>query len=84
MTLAPDDLQALVDAIELDAGQELVVDLAARTVSSRAGTIPCGIPDGARQQLLTGSWDATSVLLEAGERIEATAARLPYVSGYAE
>jgi 3-isopropylmalate/(R)-2-methylmalate dehydratase small subunit len=82
VTLAPGDLRALVDAVELDAAQELVVDLAAKTVTSRAGTASCGIPDGARQQLLTGTWDATSVLLEAGERIEATAARLPYLSGY--
>ena len=40
------------------------------------------IPDGTRQRLLEGTWDATSVLLEAGGRIEETAARLPYVSGY--
>ena len=32
--------------------------------------MPCSIPDGARQQLLGGSWDATAVLLEAGDAIE--------------
>jgi hypothetical protein len=35
-----------------------------------------------RQQLLGGTWDATAVLLEAGDAIEATAARLPYVQGF--
>ena len=83
VTLAPEDLSALMDSVELDPRQEIAVDLAARTVRSRAGTAPCQIPDGARQMLMTGTWDATSVLLEAGERIEATAARLPAVGGRA-
>jgi hypothetical protein len=37
------------------------------------------IPDGVRYQLLEGTWDATRVLLEAGEGIEKTAATLPYM-----
>ena len=37
------------------------------------------IPDGVRQQFLEGSWDATRVLLDAGDAIERTAASLPYV-----
>ena len=41
-----------------------------------------GIPAGTRQQLLEGSWDATAVLLDAGDAIEATAERLPYVAGF--
>lgn len=40
------------------------------------------MPDGPRQQLLTGTWDSTAVLLEAGEGIEATARKLPYIAGY--
>jgi hypothetical protein len=42
--------------------------------------VPLGIPDGARRQLLDGTWNATSVLLEAGPAIEATAAKLPYLA----
>ena len=37
-----------------------------------------------RRQLLEGTWDATAVLLAAGDAIDATAARLPYVGGYAD
>jgi len=40
------------------------------------------IPDGPRNQLVGGTWDSTAVLLEAGEAIEATATKLPYVAGY--
>ena len=83
VTLAPDDLARLMDSIELDPTQEVAVDLATRTVTCRAGSFPASIPDGARGQLLEGSWNATSVLLEAGDAIESTAKRLPYVSGFA-
>ncbi len=81
-TLAGADLAALMEAIELDPAQEVVVDLEGRSVTSRAGTMALEIPAGVREQLLTGSWDATSVLLEAGDSIESTAAALPYVSGF--
>ena len=83
VTLAPGALAKLFDAVELDPEQEVVVDLRARTVTCRAGSFEAGIPDGARGQLLGGTWDATAVLLEAGERIEGTAAGLPYLSGFA-
>jgi 3-isopropylmalate/(R)-2-methylmalate dehydratase small subunit len=84
VTLAPADLAALMDSVELDPGQEVVIDLEARTVTSRAGTMAAGIRDGTRQQLLEGSWNATSVLLEAGDAIEGAAERLPYLGGFAE
>ena len=83
VTLAAGDLAALMDSVELDPQQEVVVDLVARTVTSRAGTAAAGVPDGTRQQLVEGSWNATAVLLEAGDAIERAAARLPYVAGFA-
>jgi 3-isopropylmalate/(R)-2-methylmalate dehydratase small subunit len=83
VTLAPADLARLMDAVEADPAQEVVVDLETRSVRCRAGSFPAGIPDGTRGQLLDGSWNATAVLLEAGDAIERTASRLPYVSGFA-
>ncbi|HBZ68410.1 MAG TPA: isopropylmalate isomerase, partial [Deltaproteobacteria bacterium] len=80
--LSPKDLARLMDSVELDPEQELVLDLRARTLTSRAGTVQVAIPDGALHQLLEGTWNATAVLLEAGAAIEATAARLPYVAGF--
>jgi 3-isopropylmalate/(R)-2-methylmalate dehydratase small subunit len=82
-TLASEDLARLMDSVELDPEQELVLDLEACALVSRAGGMRVGLPDGARHQLLEGTWNATAVLLEAGPAIEATAARLPYVGGFA-
>jgi 3-isopropylmalate/(R)-2-methylmalate dehydratase small subunit len=80
--LAPEPLAAAMDAVELDPSQEVVLDLVARTLTTRAGTVPVTIPDGTRSQLVEGTWNATAVLLEAGGEIEATAARLPYLRGF--
>jgi 3-isopropylmalate/(R)-2-methylmalate dehydratase small subunit len=82
VTLEPEDLSLLMDTVELDPGQEVAVDLEARTVTSRAGTMAAGIRDGTRQQLLDGTWNAVSVLLEAGDAIERTAERLPYLGDF--
>ena len=81
-TAASDDVAALMDAIELDPAQEVTLDLVARTVTSRAGTAPISLPEGARRQLLEGTWDATHTLLVEPEAIRETAARLPYLSGF--
>lgn len=83
VTLPRPELDRLMDAVELDPSQELVLDLAAGTLTSRAGTQKIGMPDGARRTLLEGTWDATAVLLEARDAVQATAARLPYVAGFA-
>ena len=77
-TLAQADLAKLMDSVSLDPKQTLVLDLEGRSVAYRGGRLAAGLPDGARRQLLEGTWNATAVLLEAGERIEQTAARLPY------
>lgn len=81
-TLGEAELAALIDSVELDPEQELVIDIKAETVSSRAGTVHAGIPSGTRHQLLEGTWHATGVLLDAGDAIETTAAALPYVNGF--
>ena len=82
VTLSEDDLRALMDSIELDPGQQVVVDLDARTVTCKVGTLAAGLREGTRMALLEGSWNATKVLLEAGPAIESVADGLPYATGF--
>ena len=82
VTLEPGDLETLMESVELDPGQEVVVDVAGHTVTSRAGTAQATLPNGVRQQLVEGSWDGTAVLLDAGEAIERTAGKIPYLQGF--
>jgi 3-isopropylmalate/(R)-2-methylmalate dehydratase small subunit len=82
VTASREQIAALMDSVELDPAQEVAIDLQAMTLSSRAGTIPVRMPEGARQQLLSGAWDATRTLLQATDQIRRTAQQLPYVAGF--
>jgi len=84
VTLSDADLARVMEAVELDPEHRVVIDLHARSVTSRAGSVDLEIHEGHRQQLVSGTWHATAVLLQAGNAIEATAARLPYVTDFAE
>ena len=72
-----------MDSVELDPAQQVVIDLVARTVTvARGHGAARASRDGVRKALLEGSWNATAVLVEAGDAIERAAGRLPYVSGF--
>jgi hypothetical protein len=53
-----------------------------KLVTWRGGSAAVKMPDGARGQLLDGSWDAMRTLLEAREQIVAKSASLPYPTGF--
>jgi len=82
-TLADDDLENLMGSVELDPAQTVTIDVEAKTVTSRAGSVPATIPDGTRRQLLEGTWDATGMLLDGADDVSRTAAGLPYLNGFA-
>ena len=84
LVLEPADLAALMDSIEADPEQEVRADLIERKVHSRAGSFDARVPDGTRDSLVQGTWNATAVLQQAGDAIEATAGRLPYIRSFAE
>ncbi len=76
------DVDWLLRAVARQPGQPLTLDLERGEVVFGERAILVRMPEGARQQLLGGTWNATGVLLEAGEAIEQVAKRLPYVVGY--
>ena len=77
-----EDVLWLQRTVGRDPKQTVTVDVEKQEVRAGDRVIKGRIPDGARNQLVSGAWNATGVLLEAGDRIEATAKRLPYVSGF--
>jgi 3-isopropylmalate/(R)-2-methylmalate dehydratase small subunit len=82
VTVSADDVARLTAAVAEDPADDLTVDVEAKTVTFRAVSYPFSIPDGARTQLLRGSWDATRILVDALDEVRATASRLPYVAGF--
>jgi 3-isopropylmalate/(R)-2-methylmalate dehydratase small subunit len=82
VTASEADVAELMAAVEDDPAHDLTVDLEAMTVSHRGRSFAIRIPEGARRQLLEGTWDATRVLLSAEAEVKRTAERLPYVRGF--
>ncbi|HXT68597.1 MAG TPA: 3-isopropylmalate dehydratase small subunit [Vicinamibacterales bacterium] len=79
--VSPEDL-ARLRAASADPAAEFTVDLSAKRVSSGGVAVPLTMPEATREALMSGAWDATGMLLENYDDVQATAQRLPYISGF--
>jgi len=75
------DIEWLQKAIGREPQKAVTVDVERQELRFGDRIIKATMPDGPRNQLVSGTWDSTAVLLEAGAAIEATAKKLPYVTG---
>jgi 3-isopropylmalate/(R)-2-methylmalate dehydratase small subunit len=82
LSSSPEDVQKLTHAVAADAALEVSVDLQRQEVRFGAGRIAASLPEGPRQQLMSGRWDTTGELLEAAPAIERTASALPYIGSF--
>lgn len=82
LTASSDDVASLMALVESEPTTRLAVDVEKMRVSHPRGAIDARLPAAAHEALLTGAWDGTGQLLADPEAIRATAARLPYVSGF--
>jgi 3-isopropylmalate/(R)-2-methylmalate dehydratase small subunit len=82
VTASHADIERLMSLVEAAPATVLAVDLSAGTVSAAGATAPIAIPAAARESFLEGTWDATGMLLDRFEQVEAVARRLPYVAGW--
>lgn len=80
--VAAEDMQTLMAAVEGNPAQEITIDLEARKVRYAGGEQAAAIADGPREQFLKGSWDSLGQLLAAGDQIENTTRKLPYMAGF--
>jgi 3-isopropylmalate/(R)-2-methylmalate dehydratase small subunit len=77
---APEDAKRLQEAIATNPQAEVKVDLEAMQVQCGDLTIPVTMGNGPRQMFTSGTWDACGQLVAQAPQIQATAAKLPYVS----
>ena len=82
VTAAAEDLEWLQARAEQDPTATAALDLAASTLQAGDRRIAVAAPPSAIEAFTTGAWDATGLLLEDPAAVKATAARLPYVSGF--
>lgn len=82
LTLEEKDADWLIQAVRESPEQEVTLDIESRQVRFGDKTLPAEMSESHYKQLTTGTWNATAVLLEAGEAIDRVAKGLPYVAGY--
>jgi len=75
-------MAALMQTVESQPTMDVAVDLDQMTVKAGATTYRIALPAAARESFLDGTWDATGLLLDRFEEVEAVAKRLPYVAGW--
>ncbi|PCJ51745.1 MAG: 3-isopropylmalate dehydratase small subunit [Planctomycetota bacterium] len=68
--------------IEGSPSVSISVDIENLKINVDGKEFDANIPDGPQGQLLNGSWDATSQLLENEKEVKDVASSLPYVSGW--
>jgi len=78
-----DTMLAIQAAADADPAARFAVDVAEARLRCGDQTWQLDLAAGPRQMLATGQWDATGQLLANNTALAATAARLPYLSGFA-
>ena len=81
VSVAPDDL-ARLRAATVDPSAVLTVDLPARKVSAPGLSVALEMPESGRQALISGEWDATSLLLQHYDEVERITRALPYTRSF--
>jgi 3-isopropylmalate/(R)-2-methylmalate dehydratase small subunit len=82
VTGAAADVAHLQTMIEQAPAVEITIDIEAAKLQCGDWRMPISLPAAARESFVDGSWDATGLLLDRFEEVEATKQRLPYVSGW--
>ena len=82
VTASRNDVERLMTLADGSPNTQIAVDLNAKRVSSGSFEAEIDLPDSARHALISGTWDATALLLENYADVERTAARLPYLQGF--
>ncbi|NJL98176.1 MAG: 3-isopropylmalate dehydratase small subunit [Synechococcaceae cyanobacterium RM1_1_27] len=75
----PSDVTKVQQAIQQDPTLTLGLDLAADQLTWADQAISVSMPSGAKQMMLSGTWDACGQLLAQAEQIKVRAAGIPYM-----
>ncbi|HYN10831.1 MAG TPA: 3-isopropylmalate dehydratase small subunit [Vicinamibacterales bacterium] len=82
VTASHADVERLMTIADGSTDAEIAIDLKAGRVSSGSLSADITLPDTARHALVSGTWDATALLLENYSDVEQAAAKLPYLQGF--
>src|SRR5262249_57870310 len=81
VTASEQDIEWLQKAVGRDPQRPVMVDVQQQQIRFGDRVISATMPHGPRHQLVTGTWDSTAVLLEAGSAIQEKASPPPPAAG---
>ena len=84
LLLPKPEILRLMDFVEGNPEAEIEVDVEKRAVRYDGVEVPAKMNESIREALLQGTWDMTSLMLEAKDKIREVASRLPYMKNFAE
>jgi 3-isopropylmalate/(R)-2-methylmalate dehydratase small subunit len=82
VTASAADVSRLQRAVQAQPDVVVTLDLERLELRWAGDEAALTLPAAARESFLDGTWDGTALLLDRYEEVQATAARLPYVSGW--
>jgi 3-isopropylmalate/(R)-2-methylmalate dehydratase small subunit len=84
LLLPKPEVLRLMDFVEGNPEAEIEVDVEKRAVRYDGVEVPAKMNESIREALLQGTWDMTSLMLEAKDKIREVASWLPYMNNFAE
>ena len=83
VTVTAPEIEALMQAVEENPQTRFTVNIESKSLSYGTRTIAIDLPETYRRALISGSWDSTGLLRANLNQVKKTAAKLPYISGFA-
>ena len=74
-----EEIRMMVETVEQNPRTEIAIDVRNERVTFADKTLPVTIKQSAKGALVEGRWDPIAELLEAGDAVAETAAKLPYM-----
>ena len=82
VTVTHEEIDRLMAAVERTPSTRLVLSLRDRTIEAGGRQVTVGIEGSVRDALLTGTWDATGMLVDDFDVVRGVASRIPYIRGF--
>jgi 3-isopropylmalate/(R)-2-methylmalate dehydratase small subunit len=82
VTVGEREIEELMRLADSKPETSFALDIQAKKLSYDGKSFAVDIPETYRKALVDGSWDSTGMLRANLEKVKATAAKLPYMSGF--
>ena len=82
VTVSHEDIERLMSVVEATPSVRFTLVLSDRTLPMGDTSVSVGIEGSVRDAFLTGTWDATGMVLDDFDVVRGVASRVPYIRGF--